>query len=141
MERNLSFFIRIEKLRAARKREKASEKEIYDLLKKAYEKRIIFKSQSELIKFLRENIKNKNLPLKKVIREIAIRVGYKIKYFTKRTRKEYENCPVCGKFLSKVTAFNIKKESIILEYVCKFCKFKTKDKKDLPIKFKFIPQP
>lgn len=138
MERNLTFFIRIEKLRAARNKERASEKEIYDLLKGAYEKRLVFRSQGELIKFLKDNLKDKILPSKEIIRKIAIRVGYKIKYFTKRVEEEYEECPICGSPLTKITTHNIKGEPVILEYECKFCKFKTKDKKDLPIKFKFI---
>ena len=138
MEKNLLFFIRIEKLKAARKKERASEKEIYNLLKNAYEKRIIFRSQSELINYLKDNLKDKLLPSKEIIRKVAIKVGYKIKYSTKRIDKEYRECPVCGSPLTKIITHNIKGEPVISEYECKFCKFKTKDKKDLPIKFKFI---
>ncbi|MEM0324457.1 MAG: hypothetical protein QXW35_00985 [Candidatus Aenigmatarchaeota archaeon] len=138
MEKNISFFVKIEKLKKARKREKASEKEIFEILKDAYNKKIVFKSQDKLIKYLKEKVGNKNLPSKEKIRKIIIKVGYKIKYSTKKVDKELNKCPICFSPLFEKYSINLRNEKIIEYYYCKFCNFKTKDKRDLPIKLKFI---
>lgn len=138
MEKNLSFFIRIEKLKQARKKEKVDEKEIIKLLNELKNRKFVFKSQSDLLNYIREKFKDKNLPSKEKIRRIAIKVGYRIRYVTRKIKKFLEDCPVCGSSLAEKYIENLNGEKVILYYFCKFCKYKTKDKRDLPIKFKFI---
>lgn len=138
MEKNLAFFIRIEKLRKSAKKKKIEKNVVLKTLREAYENRIIFKSQKDLILYLQSKFKDKKLPSKEKIRKAAIIAGYKIKYFTKKIEKEFEKCPICSSNFSEHYSINLKGEKILDFYFCKFCGFKTKDKKDLPIKFKFI---
>lgn len=138
MEKNLSFFIRIEKLKQARKKEKVEESEIFKILKECYNKRIVFSSQGKLIEYIKNKVGDKILPSREKIRRLAIKAGYKIKYFTKKIEKEMDRCPICNSPFFEKYSTNLKNEKITEYYYCKVCKFKTKDKKDLPIKFKFI---
>lgn len=138
MERDLSFYIRIERLKQARKREKIDEKELLDFLTELKNKKLVFNSQGELLEKIKRTFKDKNLPSKEKIRKIAIKVGYKIKYVTKKVEKELEKCPICDSPLFEKYDVNLKGEKSVIYYFCKFCGFKTKDKRDLPIKFRFI---
>lgn len=137
-KKDLKFFITLEKLRKAREKEKASEREIMKVLIDSYNNRIYFNSLSELINYLKSKFPDKNLPKKELIRRIAIRAGYKIKYVCKRVEKPLEKCPICGLPLFEKISFNLKGEKTVEYYYCKFCNYKSRDRRDLPTKFKFI---
>ncbi|MEM5828067.1 MAG: hypothetical protein QW197_01005 [Candidatus Aenigmatarchaeota archaeon] len=138
VQKNLKFFITIEKLKKAREKERVSEKEVMKVLIDSYNQRINFNSLSILINYLKSKFPDKILPKKEIIRRIAIRAGYKVKYVCKKVEKPLEKCPICGLPLFEKFSYNLKGEKVVDYYYCKFCGYKSRDRKDLPIKFKFI---
>jgi len=135
VKRDLKFFIRIEKLRKAKKAEKISETELINILKEIFEKYKVIKSQKFLINEIKKRT-NKSLPNIKKIRRIIAKLGIKIIYISRKGNVQ-ENCPVCDSPLFEKIYFNLKNEKVV-EYYCKVCEYKSNDKRDVPIKFKFL---
>ncbi|MEM0480610.1 MAG: hypothetical protein QXQ14_00245 [Candidatus Aenigmatarchaeota archaeon] len=136
MKRDLKFFVKIEKLKKARRKKKIEESELRKILEEIIKEHKVIKSQGLLIKEIKKRT-DKALPNIKKIRRILIKLGAKVFYVTRKDDFQ-ENCPVCGNPFSEKYSLNLKGEKIIEYYYCKLCGFKTKDRKDLPIKFKFV---
>ncbi len=134
--KNLKYFIRIQKIREIAKKPILDELKLKQILKEIANEKKIFNSTKEIREEIQKRIGKKyKLPSTKRLLKTILKVGAKIKVRKKKIKKEFEKCPVCQNYLRAKIEKNLKGEKTVLYYFCPFCNFKTKDKKEVPIRY------
>ncbi|KAA0000294.1 MAG: hypothetical protein FE047_01755 [Thermoplasmata archaeon] len=109
---------------------------IYGAMKKKKSFSSLTSLREEVLKELKKLDASYTVSLKRT-RILAARSGFiRVEVKKKHTNKKIENCPVCGGKLEKIRNMSLLGEKIVIGYVCKSCRYKSKVN-ELPLRYSF----